>query len=297
MRKIKNKKYHYFYKITNLINNHFYYGIHSTDNLEDGYMGSGTRLHKAYEKYGIENFEKEILKFFDSREECAEYEMEMVTEELVHDYNCYNISCGGEHFNTIGSVSVKDENGNCFRCSIYDEDYINGKLKGVKAGLVTVKDKNTSKYVNITQEEYYKNKDNYIVGECSVWVKNNKSDDSYFLIPLNEYRNNKDLYIHKYSDFVLVKDKDNNNFYVRKDDPRYISGELKLFWKDRHHTDETKRKISEKFKNNKHQQGEKNSQYGTCWIYKNGENKKIKKEELILYIQQGWIKGRKVKND
>ena len=61
---VKSSKYHYFYKITNLLNNHFYYGVHSTDNLEDGYMGSGKRLHYAYKKYGMENFNKEILKFF-----------------------------------------------------------------------------------------------------------------------------------------------------------------------------------------------------------------------------------------
>lgn len=114
MRKIKNKKYHYFYKITNLINNHFYYGIHSTDNLEDGYMGSGARLHRAYDKYGIENFEKEILKFFDSREECSNYEIEMVTEELIHDNICYNIVGGGDTFATSGTVTVKDNHNNYF---------------------------------------------------------------------------------------------------------------------------------------------------------------------------------------
>ena len=67
MSKIKNvKKYNYFYKITNNLNNHFYYGIHSTNDLEDGYMGSGTRLHYAYKKYGIDNFSKEILKYFET---------------------------------------------------------------------------------------------------------------------------------------------------------------------------------------------------------------------------------------
>ena len=57
---VKNKEYHYFYKITNLINEHYYYGIHSTNNLNDGYMGSGVRLNKAYKKYGIENFTKTV---------------------------------------------------------------------------------------------------------------------------------------------------------------------------------------------------------------------------------------------
>jgi hypothetical protein len=52
------KKYNYFYKITNNINNHFYYGIHSTDNINDGYMGSGRRLNRALKKYGIANFNK-----------------------------------------------------------------------------------------------------------------------------------------------------------------------------------------------------------------------------------------------
>lgn len=89
-------KYHYFYKITNKINNHFYYGVHNTSNLNDGYMGSGVRLLKAYNKYGIENFEKEILKFFDSKEEAFDYESEIVTEELVKNNDCYNLQEGGK---------------------------------------------------------------------------------------------------------------------------------------------------------------------------------------------------------
>jgi len=61
----------------------------------------------------------------------------------------------------------------------------------------------------------------------------------------------------------------------------------------KHHTIEAKNKMK-KSHIGKHA-GNKNSQYGTCWIYNNIESKKIKKEELDLYLSQGWIKGRKIK--
>jgi hypothetical protein len=43
-----------------------------------------------------------------------------------------------------------------------------------------------------------------------------------------------------------------------------------------------------------HSQGQKNSQFGTCWIYNEHGNKKIKKVELDTYLQQGYIRGRKL---
>lgn len=104
------KKYNYFYKITNNINNHYYYGVHCTDNLDDGYMGSGIRLHYAYKKYGMENFTKEILKYFDTAQEAYEYEAEIVTENLTADKNCYNISLGGIIHLSTNKICVKYKN-------------------------------------------------------------------------------------------------------------------------------------------------------------------------------------------
>ena len=57
------------------------------------------------------------------------------------------------------------------------------------------------------------------------------------------------------------------------------------------HNENSKIKIGET--NSLKQKGELNSQYGTCWVTKEGEYKKIKKELLEDYINDGWIKGRK----
>lgn len=48
-----------------------------------------------------------------------------------------------------------------------------------------------------------------------------------------------------------------------------------------------------RFKEIGHQQGEKHSQFGTCWIYHELiGSKKCRKELLPEYIEQGWFKGR-----
>ena len=44
-------KKHYVYITTNLINRKQYVGDHSTDNLNVSYLGSGSILHKAINKY------------------------------------------------------------------------------------------------------------------------------------------------------------------------------------------------------------------------------------------------------
>jgi hypothetical protein len=60
------------------------------------------------------------------------------------------------------------------------------------------------------------------------------------------------------------------------------------------HTDEHREKMRNVMKKHK---GENNSQYGTCWITKDFENKKIKKDELQIWLDKGWIKGRFVEKN
>lgn len=87
--------YHYLYKITNTINSKYYIGVHSTNNLNDDYMGSGIAITEAIKKHGLKSFTKEILEVFDTREAALEKEALVVTDSLVSDHQCYNLTLGG----------------------------------------------------------------------------------------------------------------------------------------------------------------------------------------------------------
>jgi len=85
----------YLYRITNLVNNKIYVGVHKTTSLEDGYMGSGKVIMRAYEKYGINNFKKDILETFDNSESMYAREKEVVTDEFLLSEETYNLRRGG----------------------------------------------------------------------------------------------------------------------------------------------------------------------------------------------------------
>lgn len=288
------QKYHYFYKITNTINNHFYYGIHSTNDLNDGYMGSGSRLKIAIKKYGIENFSKEIIKFFDNREELAQYEAEIVTESLVYDPNCYNMVVGGDCLITFGTTTVIDNKGNTFRVPV-DDPMMYIEYKPIASDRVYCLDTVDNQYKIVDIDEFRCDRDRYISQLDNMVIVRDITTGKSMQVSREEYYANKKKYSIHSTNKVLVKDNKGNFFQVCKDDERLLNGELVLFWKNRKHTQETKNKISNTFRKNKHQQGEKNSQYGTCWVMKGEVSKKIKKDDLDTYINDGWVKGRKCK--
>jgi hypothetical protein len=95
-------KYYTIYKITNLINKKYYIGKHITNNINDSYMGSGKLIKKAIEKYGIENFKKEIIKVYDN-----EHDMNIAESLLIDltDKLSYNLQEGGK-----GSWNYVNEN-------------------------------------------------------------------------------------------------------------------------------------------------------------------------------------------
>ncbi len=217
----KQKTIHYTYKTTNLINDKYYIGMHSTNNLEDGYMGSGKRLRRSIIKYGIDNHKKEILEFFENRELLVEAEKRAITPDILTDMNCMNMMSGG----TGGFISVEiAKNGRKKSDEILTEKY------GVN-------------FRKIIMVNYHNGLTDIEKKERGLKIK-------------------------------LGQEKVNFN---------------RMTFSGRTHSQDTKDKIS---KHNSKMCGVKNSQYGTCWITKEGNNKKIKKEEFDIWLVKGWIKGR-----
>jgi len=82
------------YKTTNLINEKFYIGFHKTSNPHDDYLGSGKLLKRSIEKYGPENFKKEVLFIFETSDEAYAKEKELVAKHLG-EHLCMNLTEGG----------------------------------------------------------------------------------------------------------------------------------------------------------------------------------------------------------
>lgn len=221
MERASRRNYHYIYKTTCKITNRFYIGMHSTDDLDDGYIGSGKRLWYSIKKHGRENHFCEILEFLPDRISLKLREKELVNEELLKDTQCMNLVPGGE-----GGYISKE---------------------GVKKG------RNITD--NILREKFGNNFQ-------SVIIKN-------------------------YHNSLTDEEKKQHNEKIRLGITN-SSFDFSSIFKGKKHKDVTKMKIGEK--NAINQKGDKNSQFGTCWITNGVENKKIKKGDII---PDGWELGRK----
>lgn len=99
------KTYNFIYLTTNLINEKQYIGDHSTNNIDDGYLGSGhPYFRNAVKEYGKENFKREILEFFDTKEEAFDAQEKYIKQYNTLVPNGYNISPKGG-IKCIGSVA------------------------------------------------------------------------------------------------------------------------------------------------------------------------------------------------
>jgi hypothetical protein len=102
------KKHNIVYKTTNLVNGKIYIGVHSTNKLEDGYIGNGIYKQKdadrerfkcpfvnAVKKHGYNNFKREILYLFGSAELAFWWESYIVDDDFINREDNYNAVTGG----------------------------------------------------------------------------------------------------------------------------------------------------------------------------------------------------------
>lgn len=86
------------YITTNLLDGKQYIGSHATDNIDDGYLGSGEMLINAVRKHGESNFKREIIDFYYSRKEAYIAEGVLIERFQTIRPNGYNISPIGGMF-------------------------------------------------------------------------------------------------------------------------------------------------------------------------------------------------------
>ena len=99
---------HFVYITTNTVNDKQYVGDHSSDNLDDNYLGSGVAIRKAIKKYGKENFTKQILEQFNTKEEAEGAQIFYIEKFNTLIPNGYNISpSGGIHWGGVHSDESK----------------------------------------------------------------------------------------------------------------------------------------------------------------------------------------------
>lgn len=89
-----NEVYGYVYKITNKLNGKCYIGQRKSQKVDEHYWGSGNLIQAATKKYGVENFDRVILEWCNSKEELNQSEIKWISEyDSVR--TGYNLSPGG----------------------------------------------------------------------------------------------------------------------------------------------------------------------------------------------------------
>jgi hypothetical protein len=203
--------------------------MHSTDELADGYMGSGKYLWNSIKKHGLENHKCEMLEHLPDRASLRAREIELVDHVLLEDKLCMNLKLGGEggweHVNKLDYIRE-------IRC-------MNGRIYGFANR-------------HLWSETAKKN-----------GRKTSRQNGKQGSI---KYRATTDQAI------------------IKKNQMLGVAAAL---------SEESRAKRKQAYQEIKHQQGEKNSQFGKRWIHKDNISLLIKSDELNQYFLNGYIIGRK----
>ena len=294
-----NMKYHYTYRITNIKEGMYYYGVHSCDCLpkEDigiKYLSSSTNINFIKDqKENPHNYKYKIVKIFNTRKEANKH------EELLH-----------KKFNVI------------FNEKFYNK--WNSNSTWTTAGLTGVTEISTSDRIMITVEEYKNNKHLYIAHAKNKVVSLDLRYNINKIVSKEEFDNN-DFYVGaSYNNVscldlrdsktkkITKEEFDNNDFYVGVSKNKVLAKDL--------NTGECITISKEEFESNTNyvgittgkfvaidSMGELHHIYNNDLRYLSGElthhskilisitdgnqNKRVKPGEIEKYINDGWLYG------
>lgn len=282
------KKYNYIYKLTlKKDRRYFYIGKHSTNDLDDGYMGSGIKVKLLKKELGKNCFDKEILSFWKNVEDALIEEKNLVTKELIDNEFCLNTIKGGGTIDTTGlSHLVSEET----RKKISEAN--KGRIISEKTKEKIRKSLLGKKRPKEIVEKTIKTKKEKGVLCCSEEAKRKIGDKNRGRKQSEEQKKLASIR------HVGTKAVNKNGIvkYVKKED-------LQMFLSNGWAIGTGKRKTNEENERNKNMVKSlwKNEDYKKNFVNKikelvfinNGiDEKRIKKERIQEYIENGWVLGR-----
>lgn len=228
-------RYHYVYRITNLVENKHYYGSRTTS--RDPFLDLGTHYFSSIkakehkwiiedQKQNSSNYRYKIIGCYTTREQALEVEIRLHNKfDVGRNPKFYNASKqSSSGFDTTGKVVVKDSNGDSFSVSIDDPRYQSGELVHMSSGKITVKDSNGNTF-SVSSDD-----PRILSGELNGVSKGlgvfKDSDGNTFSVPIDDPRVLSGELVGATKGIINVEDSNGNHFRVSINDPRFLSGEL-----------------------------------------------------------------------
>jgi hypothetical protein len=255
------KQYNYVYITTNLINGKQYIGDHSTNNLNDNYIGSGLLIKPAIKKYSKSSFKKEILEYFDTKENAVKNQEKYIKQFNTLIPNGYNIhDKGGVKFSEH-SEETKNKIGLFHKGKSHSKETkekISKSQKGISKNMGHIVSKETKEKISKANKGKNRSKEtkdflhNFYKGKT--WEKlygKEKADEMKRKCGLAAKGNHHTLgYKHSHETIEKMK-KDRIGLNKGKIRSQETKEKISNSLKGTHRSEEIKQKISETMKNKK----------------------------------------------